>query len=158
MMRPAKNAPRASESPSDCVAQAAAKHSTTTVMMKSSLFLPLATARNKRGTANRPLTYTPTTSTTIFTNSRNRSPLMSLLLPASMGVTSIMGTTRMSWKIRMAALIRPKGASMRPCSWSMRSTMAVLLRVTRKPVNTAAGRERPNMRPTPVTSPIVSKA
>ena len=126
--------------------------------VKSSLFLPLATARNKRGTANRPLTYTPTTSTTIFTNSRNRSPLMSLLLPASMGVTSIMGTTRMSWKIRMAALIRPKGASMRPCSWSMRSTMAVLLRVTRKPVNTAAGRERPNMRPTPVTSPIVSKA
>jgi hypothetical protein len=63
---------------------------------------------------------------------QNRSPGFPWV-PPRIGTTSIKGTTHKSWKIRIPIESRPWGESISALSESIFITMAVLLRLTRKP-------------------------
>jgi len=52
----------------------------------------------------------------------------------ALGVTNIIGTIMISWKIKMPRVVRPWGLSTSALSWNSLSTMAVLLRAIRKPI------------------------
>jgi CPA2 family monovalent cation:H+ antiporter-2 len=67
-------------------------------------------------------------------------------LLAEIGVTSIIGTTMMSWKIKIARALRPWGALISFLSWSTCSTIAVLDSEKRKPTNTASFHGKPSAR------------
>ena len=53
-------------------------------------------------------------------------------VPASSGISSIIGTTAMSWKMRMPRAAFPWGVSISARSWRIFMTMAVLLRAKRE--------------------------
>ena len=53
--------------------------------------------------------------------------------PASKGVKSIMGTTIISWNIKIPSPILPCGVDISPFSWSNFKTIAVLLKLNRNP-------------------------
>ena len=87
--------------------------------------------------------------------SPNRSPARSCDLPASMGVSRIMGTTITSWKMSMAEMARPCGAPTVAFSCSSFSTMAVLESANRKPRNNAEGQGMSHSRANSAVIPMV---
>jgi len=107
MIRPARNAPRASDNPALEVSHAVPNTVNMMVKRKSSLFLVLAILKSSAGIIHLAVT---------ITNSMIPSPFRRKVTglspevegtPASMGVRSIMGTITISWNMSMPREILP---------------------------------------------------
>src|SRR3990170_3908848 len=158
-MRPARNAPRASDKPRLYVIQAVPRQRSTTRRKNISRFLSRITWWRRKGTIFRAEKNTTTSPRIamprVFNTERG---VTAPAMPAwpMIGSKSIMGTTAMSWNRRMPVASLPCAVSSSALSEYILSTMAVLLRDARKPKNTAWGRGEWNASATPVTAAIVS--
>ncbi len=73
---------------------------------------------------------------------------------ARIGANIIMGTTARSWNTRMPIVARPWMESLSPLAARALRTMAVLLRDSRKPQNTASCPGTPKRTPTSHANPM----
>ena len=142
-IRPARNAPSASEMPARDRAQVVPKHTRKTVRMNSSRSRVLATKASSRGTRKLAATSTPARTATAVPTVR-RISRGELSPPARRGTARIIGTTHRSWNTRMPTARRPCGASSSPRADSARRTTAVLETAITHPRNTAVPGASPN--------------
>ena len=134
---------------------ATARHRPTTAMMNSSRLRVATRLLRILGMIQR----APTNKSSIMAPplARKSQPPPSSLFPASRGVTSIMGTTMMSWNSSTARVVLPPGLSRMARSCISLRTMAVLERATRNPQNIEMFQENPSKRQAPAARAKVPK-
>ena len=144
---PARNAPRATDSPNWLISHAEPRATEITVSRNTSRVRVASTARKTRGIRNRATTSRATTAKTARANSHATSKATPLLLPpASAGTSSVSGITSRSWKISAPTMKRPCGASNSPRTVSTRSTTTVLDSATTSPKTMPRGTVSPAIR------------
>jgi hypothetical protein len=134
IIRPARNAPRDSERPILEVSQATAKQMRMILIRNISGLRILAIWKSTFGIIYCEATYVKPIIPPPFSKRNNISRPISPLPPASIGMRSIIGTTIISWKMRIASDVRACGVLIPSPCWNIFNTMAVLLRLIRKPI------------------------
>ena len=108
---PATNAPRASENPSACVAQASARQMPSEASTNVSRMRVRATRSKSGGAILRAATTMPAMAAIEPPKRSARSEVETPTSPARIGTRTIIGTMRKSWKSRMPSTWRPCGVS-----------------------------------------------
>ena len=155
MARPAPNAPRAAESPMDCVTAADPTLMATTVTMNDSRVPKPAARRNSQGITRPPTRNTAPSTNAAFNVPKPMSASTELLSPASAGTTAIIGTNAKSCITNMPVITRPWSVCTSPRSVSVLSTTIVLLKEITKLKMTACSTDHPSERPRRKPAPPV---
>ena len=107
MTSPTRNAPNTIDSPKSWVPIAAPKHSTRTVSRKSSRARTPPTLPSSQGSIQRPSTIARPTNNAAFIIAIARASVMFPVTPPISGIITIIPTTAISWRMRMAIIMRP---------------------------------------------------
>ncbi len=143
MIKPARNAPSARESPILEVSHTTARQIIKTLNRNSSRLRVLVIWYNACGTIHLAPTATSRIIPDPFAKRMIRDSPRSPVAPASKGVNSIIGTMITSWKSRMPRVACPWGLSISARSCMSLRTIAVLLSAIRNPMKIDSSDVRP---------------